>query len=109
MSTSPPPQEPLGRRRSPAMARGYLAGRAPRTKGRRYPPDPPRTEEIIAVMRCCGDGMHGDWARALKRDAHAVLRHLCHWLGIDEQVVATMDLAPRNRTQHPRSMRRRRT
>src|SRR4051812_1874117 len=28
-------------------------------------PTPPRTEEIIAVMRCCGDGRHGDRARGL--------------------------------------------
>jgi integrase len=44
---------------------GYRGGRSPRSKGRRYPPDPPRTEEIIAVMRCCGDGRHGLRARAL--------------------------------------------
>jgi hypothetical protein len=41
------------------------AGRRPRSKGRRYPPDPRCTEEIIAVMRCCGDGLHGDRARGL--------------------------------------------
>jgi integrase len=44
---------------------GYLAGRPSRNKGRRYPADPPRTEEIIAVMRCAGDGLHGDQARGL--------------------------------------------
>src|ERR687896_477075 len=64
MSASPP-LDSLGRRRSPAAVPGYLAGRSPRSKGRRYPPDPPRTEEIIAVMRCCGDGLHGDRARGL--------------------------------------------
>ena len=64
MSASPP-LDSLGRRRSPAAVPGYLAGRRPRSKGRRYPPDPPRTEEIIAVMRCCGDGLHGDRARGL--------------------------------------------
>jgi integrase len=32
---------------------------------RSYPPDPPRTEEIIAVMRCCGNGLHGDRALGL--------------------------------------------
>src|SRR3954462_10259554 len=64
MSASPP-LDSLGRRRSPAAMPGYLAGRPPRSKGRRYPPDPPRTEEIIAVMRCCGDGHHGDPARGL--------------------------------------------
>jgi hypothetical protein len=59
------PLDSLGRRRSPAAVPGYLAGRPPRTEGRRYPADPPRTEEIIAVMRCCGDGLHGDRARGL--------------------------------------------
>jgi hypothetical protein len=38
---------------------GYLAGRPPRNKGLRYPADPPRTEQIIAVMRCVGDDVHG--------------------------------------------------
>ncbi len=54
--------------RSPPVTgrRAGLSRRAPtRSKGRRYPPDPPRTEEIIAVMRCCGDGLHGDRARGL--------------------------------------------
>ena len=44
---------------------GYLAGRPSRNKGRRYLANPPRTEEIIAVMRCAGDGLHGDRARGL--------------------------------------------
>ena len=49
----------LGRCRSPASVPGYLAvaRRAARAAG--YPADPPRTEEIIAVMRCGGDGLHG--------------------------------------------------
>ena len=54
-----------GRRRSPATLPGYLAGRAPRNKGLRYPADPPRVEEIVAVMRAAGDGAHGDRVRAL--------------------------------------------
>ena len=49
------PLDPVRRRRSPAAVPGYLAGLSPRSKRRRYPADPPRTEEIIAVMRCCGD------------------------------------------------------
>ena len=60
-----PPLDSLGRHRSPAAVPGYLTGRPPRSKGRDYPADPPRTEEIIAVMRCCGDGLHGDRARGL--------------------------------------------
>ena len=57
------PLDSLGRGRPPAAVPGYLAGRRPRSKGRRYPADPPRTEEIMQMMRCCGDGMHGDRAR----------------------------------------------
>jgi hypothetical protein len=35
---------------------GYLAGRRPRTKGLRCPPDPPTVEEIVAVMLQPGQG-----------------------------------------------------
>ncbi|MEJ7788219.1 MAG: hypothetical protein WKF96_25755 [Solirubrobacteraceae bacterium] len=31
----------------------------------RYPADPPRVEEIVAVMREAGAGVHGDRARGL--------------------------------------------
>jgi site-specific recombinase XerD len=44
-----------GRRCSPATLPGYHSGRAPRNKGRRYPADPPRVEEIVAVMRQAGE------------------------------------------------------
>lgn len=44
-----------GRRRSPATLPGYHSGRAPGNKGRRYPADPPRLEEIVAVMRRAGE------------------------------------------------------
>ena len=54
-----------GRRRSPATRPGYLAGRAPRNKGMQYPPDPPRAEEIIVVMRRAGHDRHGLRIRAL--------------------------------------------
>jgi hypothetical protein len=47
----PPLLDAAGRRRSPATLPGYLAGRAPRNKGLRYPADPPPVEEIVAVMR----------------------------------------------------------
>jgi hypothetical protein len=30
----------------------------------RYPADPPRVEEIIAVMRQAGDGIHGGRVRS---------------------------------------------
>jgi hypothetical protein len=54
-----------GRRRSPATLPGYRRGCVPRNKGRRYSADPPRVEEIIAVMRAAGPGDHGDRIRAL--------------------------------------------
>ena len=44
-----------GRRRSPATTPSFHRGLAPRNKGRRYPPDPPTVDEIIAVMRAAGD------------------------------------------------------
>lgn len=40
-------------------------GRPPRNKGLRYPADPPRTEEIVAVMREAGSGSYGLRARGL--------------------------------------------
>ena len=61
----PPLLNAAGRRRSPASLPGYLAGRPPRNKGLRYPPDPPTVEEIVAVMRQAGDGIHGARLRAL--------------------------------------------
>jgi hypothetical protein len=44
---------------------GFHAGRPPRNKRFRYPPDPPRVEEIIAVMRQAGESDHGLRLRAL--------------------------------------------
>jgi hypothetical protein len=44
-----------GRRRSPFTLPGYMAGRTPRNKGLRYPPDPPTIERIVAVMWEAGD------------------------------------------------------
>ncbi len=40
-----------GRRRSPAVMPGYRAGCAPANKGMRYPPDPPRVEEMGVADR----------------------------------------------------------
>ena len=54
-----------GRPRSPATLPGYLSGRQPRNKGLRYPADPPRVEEIIAVMRKAGPSVHGARIRGL--------------------------------------------
>jgi site-specific recombinase XerD len=54
-----------GRHRSPATLPGFHAGHAPGNKGLRYPADPPRVEEIIAVMRSAGDRAHGRRLRGL--------------------------------------------
>jgi site-specific recombinase XerD len=54
-----------GRRRSPATMPGFHAGRPPRNKGLRYPADPPKVEEVVAVMRAAGDGAHGRRLRHL--------------------------------------------
>jgi site-specific recombinase XerD len=54
-----------GRRRSPATLPGFHAGHAPGNKGLRYPADPPKVEQIIAVMRTAGDGAHGRRLRGL--------------------------------------------
>ena len=54
-----------GRRRSPATMPGFHAGRSPRNEGHRYPADPPKVEEIVAVMCAAGDGPHGQRLRGL--------------------------------------------
>jgi len=57
--TIPPLPNAVGRRRSPANLPDYLDGRSPRQKGLRYRPDPPTLQEIVAIMRQGGDGVHG--------------------------------------------------
>src|SRR4051795_8568315 len=64
MPTSPPLDSPA-RHRPTVAASGGQARRRPSNRGRHFPADPPRTEEIIAVMRCCKDTDHGARARAL--------------------------------------------
>jgi integrase len=54
-----------GRQRSPATLPGFNVGHAPGNKGHRYPADPPKVEEIVAVMRAAGDRPHGRRMRAL--------------------------------------------
>jgi hypothetical protein len=49
-----------GRQRSPATMPGYHVRRAPANKGRHYPADPPRVEEIVAVVRQAGETVYGD-------------------------------------------------
>jgi hypothetical protein len=63
--SAPPLLNAAGRRRSPVTLPGYLAGRPPRNKGLRYPPDPLTVEAIVAVMRQAGEGVHGARMRAL--------------------------------------------
>jgi integrase len=53
------------RRRSLATMPGFHAGRTQGNKGLRYPADPPKVEEIIAVMRAAGDCAHGRRLRGL--------------------------------------------
>jgi hypothetical protein len=43
-----------GRRRSPTTLPGFHAGHAPGNKGLHYLADPPKVEEIVAVMRTAG-------------------------------------------------------
>jgi integrase len=62
---SQPLLDAAGRRRSPATLPQFHAGRSPRNKGMRYPADPPTIEEIVAVMRAAGDGVHGRRLRGL--------------------------------------------
>jgi integrase len=54
-----------GRRRSPATMPRFHKGRPPRNKGLRYPAEPPKVEEIVAVMRTAGDGAHARRLRGL--------------------------------------------
>ncbi|MHB8694343.1 MAG: tyrosine-type recombinase/integrase [Solirubrobacteraceae bacterium] len=63
--SKPPLVDTTGRKRSPAATRGFRAGCPPANKGIRYPADPPRVEEIIAVTRQAGAGSHGDRLRGL--------------------------------------------
>ncbi len=53
------------RRRSPATFSAFHRNRPPRNKGLRYPADPPRVEEIVAVMRQAGDTTGGLRIRGL--------------------------------------------
>jgi site-specific recombinase XerC len=55
----------IGRRRSKVTLPGYLDGRAPHNRGMMYPADPPRVEELIAVMRQAGEDRHGLRIRAV--------------------------------------------
>jgi integrase len=45
----------LGRKRSPATVPGYMAGRSPANKGRRFPATPPTVPEILQLLEHVGD------------------------------------------------------
>src|SRR3954470_11685962 len=64
LSAGPTPRT-AGPRRSPATMPGFHAGRSPRNRGLRYPADPPKVEEIVAVMCVAGNGRHGQRLRGL--------------------------------------------
>lgn len=59
MSTATLPDAPArtldrrGRLRSPAAMPGFHTGRAPVTKGRKFPPDPPRAIEVVELLEAC--------------------------------------------------------
>lgn len=55
----------LGRKRSPAAMPGYAAGRAPANKGRTFPPDPPKLDEILALLNACSQDVYGQRLYAL--------------------------------------------
>jgi integrase len=65
LTTEGRPPDAAGRPRSPATMPGFHSGRPPRNKGIRYAADPPRVEEIVAVMRAAGPGVHGGRIRGL--------------------------------------------
>lgn len=52
-----------------------------------------------------GDDLKVVFVADLQREPRDVLAGIFRWLEVDESVAATMDIAPRNTTQHPRSMR----
>lgn len=51
--------------RSPATMPGHGRGRAPSSKGRTYPPDPPTTVEVVQLLNGCPDTPIGHRLRAL--------------------------------------------
>src|SRR5512146_1488282 len=42
-----------GRKRSPAAMPGHNKGRTPVSKGKRFPPDPIRVEEVVCLLNAC--------------------------------------------------------
>ena len=85
-----------GRRRSPATFPEFHRGCAPGNKGMRYPADPPRVEEIVAVMRAAGGGLNGGRIRGLIVVLWRAGLRIQEALDLHER-----DLDPRWRTARP--------
>jgi integrase/recombinase XerD len=71
MSASPP-EHSLGRRRSPAAVPGYLTGRRPRSRGRRYPPWNASAARAALRRRAASAGVRRRFAPYQLRHAHAL-------------------------------------
>jgi hypothetical protein len=56
-------------------------------------------------LEAFGDDIRVIFADDMVRDPYRVVGQLCRWLEIDDEIVTSLDLTPRNRTQHPRSIR----
>jgi hypothetical protein len=52
-----------------------------------------------------GDDLHIVFAENLRSDPRRVVEGICAWLGIDTDIVASIDVGARNVTRHPRSTR----
>lgn len=50
-----------------------------------------------------GDDMRVVFLEDMRSDPHRVVEDLCTWLGLDTDVIPTLDTDPRNVTRHPRS------
>ena len=61
----PTPFNAAGQPSSPAILPGFGRGNPSSTRGRRFPADPPRVEEIVEVMRTAGLKPHGLRLRGL--------------------------------------------
>lgn len=59
------PPNAAGRPSSPAIQAGYGRGKPSPSKGRGFPADPPRVEEIVAVIKAVGTGPQGLRLRGL--------------------------------------------
>jgi hypothetical protein len=56
-------------------------------------------------LEAFGNDLRVIFAEGFRHDPHAVVSELCRWLEVDTSVVPSLDLAPRNTTNHPRSVR----